>query len=321
MTRRRAVPWALLAAAAAGALFFARMRVRVDPDLFFHLADGRGVFAGRLPLAEAYSYTRAGRPMVATEWLSSASFYAAFRAGGYPAVALLASLLLAGALGLAAAAIGAETSEETRALLVALAAFALLPFALAKVQNYTFLLFALDLYWIRLWERGRRWVPWAMAGLLALWVNLHGGFMLGWVLLGGVCALELGRTRRAAALLPWAAGTFACFLHPNGALAFVYPIWFVFAPPAGRSLIVEWRPAALALPLLPDALILALALALRADRLRSRFPWALPALVFLVMGLRARKMLPFFALSAAVAAGRAAAGVARSRPRGRLALA
>lgn len=319
--KTREFPWTALVLAAVAALFFLRMRVHVDPDLFFHLRDGAGVLAGHLPLSEEYSFTRAGKPMVAIEWLSSASFAALFRLGGYPFVAAFSVLLLVGALFLMTR-IWDEGGppEAARALLASLAAFALLNFALAKVQNFTIFLFALHLYWARRWERGARWAPWAMAASLAVWVNLHGGFMLGWVILGGLCALDVWKTRRAAALAPWAAGTFACFLHPNGATAFVYPIWFLFAAPAGRSLIVEWRPLQFVPSAAPYALVLAAALLARVDRLRARLPWAFLGFVFLVMGLRTRKMLPYFALAECAAAGLALSGAKLGRARTALAL-
>jgi hypothetical protein len=316
---RRAVPWTALVLAAAAALFFGRMRARVDTDLFFHLKDGeRVVREAVLPTVERFSYTRLDRPMVATEWLSSASFYEAFRLGGYPAVAALCALLTAGALGLAARA-GRGVPEPGRALLTALAAFALLSFALAKVQCWTFFLFALHLWWIRRWEEGAAWVPWAMAGSLAVWVNLHGGFMLGWGLLGAVCLRDFVRAPRVRALSPWALGTLACCLHPNGVDAFVYPLWFMFAPPAARALVTEWRPLAFGLPALPFALVFVAALVSGVQTLRRRFPWPLLVLLLAVMGLRERKMLPYFALSALAASGLAAAGARWARSKACLA--
>ena len=309
--------------AAVAALFWARMRAHVDPDLFFHLREGARVLTqGRLPLVEDASYTRAGKPMVATEWLASAAFALLQRAGGYPAVAALNVLLIVAALWLMTRAWEEDgPPEPLRALLVALVAFAFLNFALAKVQNFTFFFFSLFLVLVRLWERGRRWPAWTMAACLAVWVNLHGGFMLGWVLLGGACGLDFLKSRRAAALAPWGAGTLACFLHPNGATAFVYPLWFVFDAPAGRGLIREWRPLGEAVSSAPYALIFAAALAARLPRLRARFPWAAMALVFLVLGLRARKLLPFFALSAGAAMGLAWSRAALDRARARLCLA
>jgi hypothetical protein len=268
----RAVPWTALVLGAAAALFFARMLVRVDPDVFFHLKEGGRVLSERrLPLVEEYSYTRAGKAMVATEWLSGAAFAAVFRAGGYRALAALNALLLAAALGLMTLVWDeGGPPEALRALILALAAFAFLNFGLAKVQNFTFFFFALFLYWVRLWERGRRWTPWAMAAALVPWVNLHGGFMLGWVLLGGVCGRDFLDSRRIRELAPWALGTFACFVHPNGAAAFVYPIWFFFAAPAGRALILEWRALGPAWSAAPYVLLLAAFLAARPDRLRGR---------------------------------------------------
>jgi hypothetical protein len=319
----RRARWTGLVIAAAAALFFARMRVRVDSDLFFHLKDGAGVLLERrLPLVESFSYTRFGKEMVATEWLSSAALFAAFAAGGYPADAALAVLLLAGALWLAARVWDDDAPEGARALGAALAAFGLLPFALAKAQNFTIFFFALFLYWIRLWELGRRWVPWAMAAALAVWVNLHGGFMLGWGLLGALCVLDCARERRAAALAPWALGTLACFLHPNGATGFVYPLWMVFAAPSTRQFIVEWTPLDLGqASAAPYVLLVAAAALLRADRARGRFPWALAAAALLAAGLRSRKMLPYFSLAAFAAIGRARAQAALGAARQRLCLA
>jgi hypothetical protein len=306
----RVVSPTILVLAAVAVLFFVRLRVRVDPDVFFHLKEGGRVLAERrLPLVEEYSFTRAGKPMVATEWLSGAIFAGLFQIGGYPLLAGFNVLLIVAALWLMAKVWEGEgTPESARALLTALAAFALLNFALAKVQNFTFFFFALYLYWVRRWERGAKWAPWAMAAALALWVNLHGGFTLGWVLLGGVCLLDFLKNRRPAALAPWAGGTFACFLHPNGATAFVYPIWFVFAAPAGRALVVEWRALEFVPSAAPYALVLIAAAACRLDRLKSRFPWAFFGFVLLVMGLRSRKMLPFFALVECAAAGLALSG-------------
>ncbi len=301
----RAVRWPLVVCAAATALFFARMLVRVDPDVFFHLKEGGRVLSeGRMPTVEEYSFTRAGAPMIATEWLSGATLAAAYRLGGYPAAAFLCAALMGAALALLTLLWdGDGPGAEVRALLTAVAAFGFLNFALAKVQNYTFALFALDLLLARRWENGDRRAPWLMAALLAPWVNLHGGFMLGWVLLGGVCGLDLLKTRRAAALAPWAAGTAACCLHPNGWHAFTYPVWFFFAAPPTRIMVLEWKRLGLHAQALPYALALAAAAAARVDRLKGRFPWAAMAAVFLVLGLRTVKMLPFFALTACAAAG------------------
>ncbi len=316
---RRPVRWTAGVLGVVALLFFARMRERVDPDLFFHLKDGAGVVLERvLPTVERYSFTRAGREMVALEWLSSATFFCAFSVGGYPAVAALSTLLIVGALMLAARTWDDDAPEAARALGCALAAFGLLPFALAKAQNFTFFLFALFLLLIRGWEQGSRRAPWIMAAALALWVNLHGGFMLGWALLGAVCVLDAARERHAAALAPWIAGTLACFLHPNGATAFVYPLWMVFAAPAGRGAVLEWTPLNWTqTPALPYVLLIIGALFARVDRARGRFPWSLAAVVLLAASLRSRKMLPYFALAVYAAAGRvrlrAAFGAARAR--------
>jgi hypothetical protein len=311
----RSLRWPLVVCAAAALLFFARMSVRVDPDVFFHLKEGGRVLSeGRMPTVEDYSFTRAAQPMVATEWLSGAIFSICFGLGGYPLLAIFCASLL-GATLWSLTLLWDDDGPDTRvrALLIAIAAFGLLNFALAKVQNFTFVFFALDLVLVRRWDKGDRRAPWLMAALLAPWVNLHGGFMLGWVLLGGVCGLDLLKNRRAAALAPFVAGTVACCLHPNGWHAFVYPIWFFFAAPPTRAVVVEWKRLGLHIQALPYALALAAVVCARVDRLNSRFPWAAMVVVFFILGLRTVKMLPFFTLSAVAAAGMTA-GLRRYRP-------
>jgi hypothetical protein len=67
-------------------------------------------------------------------------------------------------------------------------------------------------------------------------------------------------------------------------------------------------------------LILVAAVAASVDRLRAKFPWTAMAAVFLVLGLRTRKMLPFYALSACAAAGLASARANLTRVQARLCL-
>ncbi len=280
------------------------MLVRVDPDVFFHLKDGERVLAERrVPTNEEDSFTRAGSDLVAMEWLSSTAFAGAYRLGGYRFIAVLSALLLFATLALLGRVLEKGSPEAPKALLVALAAFGFLNFGMAKVQNFTFLFFALDLYLIRLWEKGDRRAPWLMALVLVPWVNLHGGFVFGWVILAGACGLDFLRSRRALSLAPWAAGTAACFIHPDGARAFAYPIWFFFAAPPTRNFVLEWMPIGLELKNIPYAVIAIAALVARVDRLRSRWPWAAMTVVLLVLALRTAKLLPFFTLTACAATG------------------
>ncbi len=288
-----------------GLLFSLHMFAHVDPDLFFHIKEGEKLIEqGRFPLTEEFSFTAPGKAMVATEWLADAEIYPIFRAFGYGGLVFVHTLLFLAALIVLFHFLKGDVPEPVRYLLVSLAAFALINFVAVRAHVFTILFWALSLLWIKRWEEGRRWAPWAMAVSLLFWVNVHGGFMAGWTVLGAVCLLSFRHSRKAADLAPWALGTFLCFLHPNGPTAFVYPVWFMVLPPAGRSIILEWMPLDFSeLSATPYLLILAALCLVGVGALRRKFPWAALTLVLLLLAIRGRKLLPLFSFTAIAALG------------------
>ena len=61
-----------------------------DPGTGWHLRTGHEILAtGAVPVADTYSYTRAGQPWVATQWLADAIMSVAYAVGGYPLLALI----------------------------------------------------------------------------------------------------------------------------------------------------------------------------------------------------------------------------------------
>ena len=67
-----------------------------DGDSFWHLAAGDWIIAHRaVPRTDPFSYTFAGAPWVAHEWLSEVLMAAAFRAAGWSGVVVLTALAAA----------------------------------------------------------------------------------------------------------------------------------------------------------------------------------------------------------------------------------
>ncbi|MBI5884414.1 MAG: hypothetical protein HZB91_15065 [Elusimicrobia bacterium] len=277
----------------------------VDNDLFFHLVEGeRIVTQGRIPLSEDLSFTAAGRPMVATEWLGQTVIHLVFRAAGYNGLVAFHTLLVTAALILLWLTMEGA-SFGTRLFLLALTAVGLGGFYSVRIHYYTFLFFSAFLYWTRRWEEGAPWAPWAMAASLLPWANIHGGFMAGWAVLAAVCGLDFWRDRRPMSLAPLAAGTAACCVHPSGVTAFVYPIWFMFRSPPGRSMILEWKPVDFTEPPAVSWLFMIACLAwVGIGTLRTRFPWHLLTLGLLAEAVRGRKLIPLFLFAAAATLGR-----------------
>ncbi|MBI4676649.1 MAG: hypothetical protein HY748_03625 [Elusimicrobia bacterium] len=292
-----------------GALIALKSYIDVDNDLFFHIVEGRRIVTeGRIPLAEDMSFTAAGQPMVATEWLGQAAVYLVFQAAGYNGLVVYHTLLVTAALCLLWLTLSGA-AWEVRAFLLALTASGLMCFYSVRIHYYTFLFFSAFLYWTRRWEEGAAWAPWAMAAALMPWANTHGGFMAGWAVLAAVACLDAWRSRRLSALAPLAAGTAACCVHPSGVTAFVYPIWFLFRAPPGRSMILEWKPVDFTeAPALAWLAMVACLVWAGVGSVRTRFPWSLLTLGLLAEALRGRKLIPLFLFAAAATLGTRAQG-------------
>ncbi|TKB25725.1 MAG: hypothetical protein E5W69_07615, partial [Mesorhizobium sp.] len=80
---------------AAALLAFATSLLQ-DPDSWWHIKVGMDMLASRtFPTVDIYSYTFAGQPWVAKEWLSQVLLAIAFEAGGWNGVVLLATAVIA----------------------------------------------------------------------------------------------------------------------------------------------------------------------------------------------------------------------------------
>jgi len=169
------------------AIFAMALRPVVDNDVFWHLATGRYMWTtGRIPHADPFSWTAPGRAWIAHEWLTEAFLYPLYTHGGYPALMLVfaAVITVAFALSYATARLLGAT-RPIGVVVVGVAAIASTHTWGVRPQMLSLLLTALTV-WIltRARTAGRPRLLWALPPLLALWVNLHGGFIFGLVIIG-----------------------------------------------------------------------------------------------------------------------------------------
>ena len=188
-----------------------------DPDSHWHIAVGNWMLAhGTVPTVDPFSFTFAGQPWIAKEWLSQLLMAVAFKLGGWGGVTVLAATALAASFALMLRLLLRDL-RPLPAALFALAAIAMtLPHFLARPHV---LAFPFMLIWmaglVRAVEERRAPEPLLLIAML-LWANLHGGFTLG-LLLGGAFAVEalLGArdvTERKALFVGWAKFGAAAFL-------------------------------------------------------------------------------------------------------------
>lgn len=234
---------ALLAAAV---VLFARQAMN-DGDTLWHVAAGRWMLDHRRLLrTDVFSYTFAGRPWHAHEWLGELFMALAWRAAGWSGVAVLGAAA-------AAAAVGLLARELLRRLGPAGALAALVVaagcFAPSLVLRPHLLVLPLVVLWTGclLDARARRRAPaLGWAALMAAWANVHASVLFALALVGPFALEAVVEAGRAPwpALRAWGlfalASVLCALLTPFGVGGLLFPI--STAGMASLASIVEWRP-------------------------------------------------------------------------------
>jgi len=270
-----------------------------DPDTWWHLKVGQTIWESRsLPRSDQLSYTTGNHAWTPHEWLAEVSIYAAYKAAGYQGLALwLASLAVLVAVGVYALCCLYSGNAKV-ALLGGLVAWFFSSVGLAiRPHLIGYVLLVLELLALHLGARNPRWL-WALPPLFGLWVNCHGSWVLGLIVLGVFVIAGPDRRRLGLALALSAA---ALFLNPVGPRLLAYPFDVMFHQSDNLASVSEWRPLDVHEPrgmgmLLVAGSILALSLIRRRP---LRFPEAALLLVGAGMAFRHTRMLFAFGILAA----------------------
>lgn len=161
-------------------------------DFWWHLKMGEIIVTSEdIPRVDLFSFTQAGEPFVLQMWLGEATYYLTYRLGGFALLIAANTALLLLAL-IPVYHLCLEMSGRTRVgvLSALIAAFVLGLYSNLRPQTYSIALFSI-FYWV-LWgyREGRRDYLWTLPLLMAVWVNLHGAFVLGIGLIGLVLISE-----------------------------------------------------------------------------------------------------------------------------------
>ena len=220
-----------------------------DPDTYWHLVVGDWILANGFPTGDPFSFTFAGAPWIAKEWLAQIVFSLAHHLGGWTLVVVLS----AAAIALAFALLTRFLMDELAPLpVLALTAVAFVLAAPHLVARPHVLALPVMVAWVgglvRAVDRARQ-PPYMRLGLMVLWANLHGGFTLGIVLgiAAGldavVAATPADRLRLAARWIGFVLLTFvAASVTPYGPESMVVT-YRILSQSEALSVITEWRPA------------------------------------------------------------------------------
>jgi hypothetical protein len=182
----------------------------VNEDLAVALCSGRDTVHGLLGKPDRWSFTMDGSMWVDQSWLSHLLYYGSYASLGDLGPVLIKVLLLAACLGLLFArsrSLGVGLESSLIALTVGTVSLA--PFLQIRAENFGLLWFLVFTTFLVAPARWGRWRYLGCLGVLAIWANSHGSFMLGIALLGlrffvtAVCAfLPPLRGRRGKAGVP-----------------------------------------------------------------------------------------------------------------------
>lgn len=157
----------------------------VDGDAGWNLRIGQQILAHGLPRTEFMLFPTSGRPVVYWEWLAQVVYGLAYRAAGLPGVVASAGLLVAGVSAGLYVALRRRGVPLLLALALAFAGVGLTSItwtARAQLFSLALTLWSSEALW-RYWRSGDPRRLWVFPPLLALWANLHGGFLGGLLLL------------------------------------------------------------------------------------------------------------------------------------------
>src|SRR5271156_6765952 len=225
-------------------------RLLIDPDTMWQGTVGEWIIDHRaVPESDVYSFTMRGQPWISTQWLAQVIYAKAYAVAGWSGPVVLAASAIAATFALLAKFLSRRLSESTTLVFIAAALALTVPHLLARPHV---LAMPLMIAWVGglIAAADRRGAPsfWLLP-LMALWANLHGGFVFGLVLIAPIAfdaVVGASAKLRKSLALRWAVfaalALVASCCTPYGwnsllATQKILPLG------SARQLIVEWKPA------------------------------------------------------------------------------
>jgi hypothetical protein len=294
-------------------VFLVASRSPVDSDLWWHLRSGQVMAETGKPLtSDVFSYTREGQVWVNHSWLGEVVLYGLYQLGGWTAISAWMGLMAV----LVAVFLWLQTSGSAfvKAGFILLASVVCSPLWTPRPQFFSLVFLAFLIWLVNRWlEKGGKSI-WFVLPIFILWSNLHGGFALGIMYLiacGFGLAIDAllkegesqkSTLRRAGLIIAAAIGGYlAAAVNPNG-----YRMWLIPFQTVGvgilRQFIQEWSsPDFHSMESWPFAFFIILTFFCLARQTRkTAFRNLLPALLFLLLGLYARRNMAAAAIAGTV---------------------
>ncbi|MER9544043.1 hypothetical protein NKI72_18465 [Mesorhizobium sp. M0437] len=265
---------------AAALLAFAHSLLQ-DPDSWWHIKVGMDMLARRtFPTVDIYSYTFAGQPWIAKEWLSQVLLAIAFQAGGWNGVVLLATAVIALTAFLTSWYLSAWLKPTLAIGLTLVLALLIGPIYVARPHIFTLPIIVVWTAGLFQAARNEKAPPLWLLALLCLWANLHATFTFGFVIaaFAGLDLVMRTRLSNPRLLAKWIAFGLLCplvsLLNPYGVKAILATFTVAYGNEA-VPYIAEWQPFDAARHTLQEVALLVALFGLLVSRLRIGWAKAL----------------------------------------------
>jgi hypothetical protein len=197
-------------------LFLAGDRLLIDPDTQWQITVGQWILDHHaVPQTDVYSFTMRGQAWISTQWLAQVIYAGVYTWFGWTGPVVLAAAASALTFALLARLLSRSLSESATLVFVAVALALTAPHILARPH-------VLALPVMVMWIGGliaaadRQGAPsFALLPLMALWANLHGGFVFGLMMIAPIAldaAVNAQGPLRKPLMLRWAAFMLAAII-------------------------------------------------------------------------------------------------------------
>ena len=296
------------------AIFTMAVRYPADHDTWWHLRAGQlMVETGSILTTDPFSHTQNGQPWVDHGWLAQIAWYGLLALGGWPALAMGLAAIVTLAFWLTW--LQCEGNLYLKAFALVLAAISASIIWAARPQMVSFLLTALVALLLYRFKRksvvqsdAGSWALLWLPVIVLLWVNIHGGFAIAFILM--ICyavgeafnrftAREPGLSWR-----PWRYLLLIIFIsltvvwiNPNTWQMWLYPFRTVGIGVL-RDFIAEWQSPNFHQPIVQPFLLMLLLMLAAFARSSRVVDWTDLALVgaWTTLSLFAVRNVPIFAL-------------------------
>jgi hypothetical protein len=246
----------MLTALLMGLLFLSLIHrpLLADPDIGWHLRDAQLMLQHGFIHADSFTYTLHGHAWIDPEWLSEIAYYGAFQLGHLRGVEVLLIVVLESLI-LSVFLLALQRTGNARPALLAaffFGLFASVSFG-PRTQLFGWIVCAAVIGILHAYRSGRDYL-WALPPLFALWINLHGSWPVGIILIvlftitglksfrrGSLQAIAWTPAQRNRLFLIAGLCFLALLFNPYGWQLVSYPFTIAGQHPLTLQTVQEWQ--------------------------------------------------------------------------------